>query len=172
MKNLIFILLSVSLCSATTSVTLDSIYKESKVGEQKAKHMGWLPRKNVTTISATTKIPIVKGAVDTAVEKKVKSVEFIPEKKVTPVLEAPILKNDKFSFEINNQDTLISRLTQKVSDLESNQEKITLIMASLQSASNTHSDNQDFIIRMVEIIMGSIATLLAAYITAKATKKI
>ena len=78
----------------------------------------------------------------------------------------------KSLWEETNQDTLIKQLSQKVEDLQSSQEKLTLIVASLQSSSNTHSDNQDFILKLVEIFMGAIVTLLAAYITAKITKKI
>jgi hypothetical protein len=175
MKNIIMILLFASICSAATSGTLDSIYKESKVGEQKARHIGWFPTKGVGVTPEA--LPVAPSKAIT----KEKSMEFLPEKSMHPVQVAPsvTIKKEKILTRATSQDTLINELVQKidslgskVSDLESNQEKITLIEASLQTQSLTHSDSMSLITNLLGIVIGAIATLLAAYITAKATKKI
>ena len=142
MKHLILIafLASVSYAGAN----LDSLVKESKAGEQKAHHVGWM---------ATKKMPLIPTTAEVGGGRS-----------------KSIMVED--TQEESSQDLMIKLVSSRVDEMQANQEKLTLIVASLQNQSNTHSDNQDFTLKLVEIFMGAIATLAAAYITAKIAKKI
>ena len=105
---------------------------------------------------------------------KAHNVGFLPSTKaIKTVLPATFFKK---TLPVSNtqdsvQDSLINALEQKVSELEDNQEKLSLIVASHQDQINAHTDSSDTNSKTLEILIGAITTLVAAYITAKVAGK-
>jgi hypothetical protein len=59
---------------------------------------------------------------------------------------------------------------QDIEDLKINVAKLTVICDNLQKQSDGHSDNQDFLLKIIEIIIGGIVTIAMSYLGLKLSK--
>jgi hypothetical protein len=155
MNKLIFVVLLIT--SATFATTnLDSLLSVGKSNEQKTHHIGFLSGK-----SAPKKV--IEGTPKTLLPSKGFS------KGIIKGFEGPVEEAAKQGSDITIKDYFT--LLRDVDSLKNNQEKITQIITSLQTQSVAHSDNSDFILKLVEILLGALATVVVGYISAKATGK-
>lgn len=65
----------------------------------------------------------------------------------------------------------ITSLENKIEDLKSTQIKITTVLDNLQKQSDSHTDNQNFITKILEIVCGCFSTIVVAYLGLKLKKK-
>jgi len=65
----------------------------------------------------------------------------------------------------------ITVLENEIKDLKSTEIKVTAILENLQKQSDSHTDNQNFITKILEIICGCFSTIFVAYLGLKLKKK-
>ena len=164
-KLFIIVVFLASASFATTN--LDSLLTTSKATEQKTHHIGFLAGKSsVKKAIEAPKTLLPSKGISKGFTKELSGIEGLKgfEGPTEETQEAPKQGSD---ITIKDYFTLL----RDVDSLKNNQEKITQIITSLQSQSNAHADNSDFILKLVEILLGSLATVVVGYITAKATGK-
>ena len=61
--------------------------------------------------------------------------------------------------------------TNDVEDLKIAVAKLSVSVDYLQKASESHGNNMDFILKLVELIIGGISAIVVAYVTTKVAKK-
>jgi hypothetical protein len=67
--------------------------------------------------------------------------------------------------------SLIVEQAQRIDELEASVAKITVICDNLQKQSDSHSDNQEFFLKLFEIIFGGFVSIIIAVIGYKFSKK-
>ena len=67
--------------------------------------------------------------------------------------------------------SLIMEQAQRVDDLEASVAKLTVICDNLQKQSDSHSDNQEFFLKLFEILFGGAVSIVIAVIGYKFSKK-
>ena len=72
----------------------------------------------------------------------------------------------EFSVNVDNQE-----LQREVNDLKIEMAKTSYILESLIKQSESHSKNNEFLLKLLEIIIGGIVSIIAAVIVAKFTSK-
>lgn len=155
------------------AVPLDSLVAHSKMLEHKAKNIsGFFPHtkympsiplkekpvsqtKNITKTSGDT---IVYSRLDTisknSMANQSKSIIYSEEKNI-PV---PLSQSN-----VNNDITvdLINRITNNEVGLA----KVTVVLESLQKQSESHTDNSDFNLKLIELLLGAVGAIVTSLLS-------
>jgi hypothetical protein len=137
MKKIFFIIILSTFNAGT--VPLDSLVANGKMLEHRATHIsGFLPQ--------TKYVPVIP-----LVPLKEKSIQ--EEKSVS----VPLSQNN-----VNNDLTI--DLLNRVTNTEVELAKVTVILESLQKQSESHTNSSDFNLKLIELLLGFVGTIIVSLI--------